>query len=47
LKLFQAWGERRIKKNEGRDDSTMIYCRYFVNVTMYSQHNNNNNNNNK
>jgi hypothetical protein len=41
LKLFQEWGKGGIKDNDGRVNSTMAYCKYFVNVTMHPQNSNN------
>jgi hypothetical protein len=41
LKLVQELGEKRIKENGGWVNSTMIYCKNYINVRMYPLYNNN------
>jgi hypothetical protein len=35
LKLFQEWGERRIKKNDGEGEINYDIYDIFANATMY------------
>jgi hypothetical protein len=41
LKLVQEWGQKGIKENDGGVNSSMIYCKNYINVRMYPQYNNN------
>jgi hypothetical protein len=34
-------GVRGVKENDGGGELNMIYCKNFINVTMYPQYNNN------
>jgi hypothetical protein len=42
LKLFQEWGEGRIKENDGGVNSTTIYCKNFCKCHNVPQQNNKN-----
>jgi hypothetical protein len=39
--IIPGIGEVGIKENDGGLNSAKIYCKNFVNVTMYPQYNNN------
>jgi hypothetical protein len=41
LKLFQEWVERGERRMVEEVNSTMIYCKNFLNITKYPQYNNN------
>jgi hypothetical protein len=41
VETIPGMGGKGIKKNDGRVNSTMIYCKNFGKCHMYSQYNNN------